>query len=1062
MTLTWTTTNQGTAATGPIGWTDQLSVRNNTTGDQIASVSVVQPDGSPLAPGASVQRSVQITWPAGGDSTGDFSFVVTVDSTNRITEANAQGTGESNDQTKLDVLSAPDIEIQNLQLQSGAVVQAGGQLTLTWTDANTGTAATPNTWSDLVQIYHQDTGQQIVLVAVPANPGPGMLQPGGTLARSVTVTLPDSVAATGNLVVNVISDRDINYNVQITQVAANGNGVGENTQQIVVTSAAALHADLTASALIAPTSGSGGASINVGYTVTNKGVAATDATSWTDEIVFSPTAILNPSTEIVLGSFIHTGTLVTGGSYSATQAVTLPAQYNGTGYIALLTDPAGAVTEPARGTEYIAGPAAIAIISPYADLTTEAVAAPTSANDGDLISVSWRVRNLGDAATTAAGGWTDKVYLSLSGTVDANSILLGEVPHTAGLAVGASYTGKASFQLPGGITGAYRVLVVTDANGADYQGGRTANDTGESPAALLINAQPSPDLAVTAVSVPDTTVPGVPTTITFTVQNIGETIARGPWTDQLALLYGTNFASSSLLATVQRTADLAVGASYTVTETVTLPSLPDGPVQVAVTTDAGQTVGEAGRFANNTLDSSTFNTTHPELVPTQVHAPASAISGQNLTVTWTTTNSGTGSAIPGWTDTVTLVQGSTSTIIGTVTQITPLAVGASVARQIVYALPIGLSGAFQIVVTVDSGNAVAEAQSTKTDNTATVPFAITLAPYADLAVSNVTAPPVTIADPATVTIGWTVTNLGTGPGITGTWTDEVVVSASGVVGAGDNIVLASFVHTGALAVGASYTSHQAITLPPGFDGRYHLFVLTNSGGNGVRERADRQQPGAGTHDIRRGAVPLRRRRRLLRDRGKGRRKRPGGEPHLGGHQPGYRHDRHVRMGRQRLPQPDTGRGQQVVPWVVRSPRLPGGQRQLHENRRGHAARRDQRPVLLHRRHRRVEHTELQRGRPRRGGPGFSGFALRIHLHHQRHRRVGRDQHRADAAARSGRQQRHHPGDGSRGHRDRRQLDRQKPGWRAGKRVLDRQFGAATWWAIPTLARSSARIPSPDR
>jgi large repetitive protein len=289
----------------------------------------------------------------------------------------------------------------------------------------------------------------------------------------------------------------------------------------------------------------------------------------------------------------------------------------------------------------------------------------------------------------------------------------------------------------------------------------------------------------------------VPTTITFTVKNVGEATARGPWTDQLVLLHGANFASSSLLTTVQRTDDLAVGDSYTVTATVNLPSLPDGQVEIAATTDVAQSVAEAGRFGNNTLDSAAFTTTHPELVPVGAKAPATAVSGIDLKVTWTTKNTGTGAAIPGWSETVTLVQGNTRTVIGTVTQSSTLAAGASVAREVDYALPISLSGAFTIVITVDSGNAVAEASPIKTDNTASLPFSVTLAPYADLAVSNVTAPATTIADPATVVISWKVTNSGTGQGITDSWTDEIIVSASGVLGANDNIVLGGFVHGGA-------------------------------------------------------------------------------------------------------------------------------------------------------------------------------------------------------------------------------------------------------------------------
>ena len=828
VTASWTTANQGNASTGPTGWTEQLIVTDLTTGHQIELASIVQPDATPLDPNASVARSVTFAWPTGLDSTGNFSFVVNVDTTNQITEANDAGTGKTNNRSELDVLSAPDLTVTGLQATNAA--QAGGPLTLQWTDTNTGTVGTPAPWSDRVTIYNTTTNQTIIDTVVPANPSSGSLLPGGTLAQSVTVTLPIGLAGGGTLQVSVTANRDINNASQITEASANGNAPYNNTQQITVTSAQLPYADLTASNLTIPASGTGGGTIAVGWTVTNTGDGPTNVADWNDEVVFSPTATLDPATEIVLGTFAHSGVLSVGASYTQQQTVALPLRFNGTGYIAVLTDPTGAVAEPARAQEYITGPVPIAITAPYADLATQAVSAPGTANAGSTISVSWRVANLGDAATSPAGGWTDQIYLALTDTVTPSSILLGTVPHSTGLAVGSSYTSTANLVVPSGLSGAYHVLVVTNANNADFESGLTANDTAEAPGALLINAQPSADLAVTALSIPATTVPGVPTPVTFTVQNIGQTVARGPWTDQLVLLYGPALANSVPLTSIQRTGDLQVGDSYTVTANVTLPSLPDQTVEIAAQTDSGGAVQESGRTANNTLDSAAFATTHPDLVPAQVQAPAAIVSGQPLTVSWTDMNTGTGPVLPVWTDTVTLVQGNTSLVIGTIVQTTPLAAGASLARSITYTLPISVSGAYTIVVTADSGNAVTEVPAQKTDNTASVPLSIALAPYADLAVSNVTAPATTIADPATVTIGWTVTNHGTGAGITSSWTDQIVLSASGVLGASDNIVLGSYVHTGALDVGASYDNSQTVTLPPGFNGRYQLFVVTNTAG----------------------------------------------------------------------------------------------------------------------------------------------------------------------------------------------------------------------------------------
>ena len=46
----------------------------------------------------------------------------------------------------------------------------------------------------------------------------------------------------------------------------------------------------------------------------------------------------------------------------------------------------------------------------------------------------------------------------------------------------------------------------------------------------------------------------------------------------------------------------------------------------------------------------------------------------------------------------------------------------------------------------------------------------------DLAVTEITAPSRTIADPAHVTIGYTVTNVGPKPTLHGAWTDRIVLS----------------------------------------------------------------------------------------------------------------------------------------------------------------------------------------------------------------------------------------------------------------------------------------------
>src|SRR5262249_51882770 len=107
---------------------------------------------------------------------------------------------------------------------------------------------------------------------------------------------------------------------------------------------------------------------------------------------------------------------------------------------------------------------------------------------------------------------------------------------------------------------------------------------------------------------------------------------------------------------------------------------------------------------------------------------------------------------------------------------------------------------------------------------------VALGPYADLVTSQVSAPGLTVGDPARVTIGWTVTNQGTGATKAGTWRDEVIASPDAVAGNGDGTLLAGFRRNRGVPVGGHYDQSQTFLLPPAFHGRYHLFVRANADG----------------------------------------------------------------------------------------------------------------------------------------------------------------------------------------------------------------------------------------
>src|SRR5207253_10116794 len=137
------------------------------------------------------------------------------------------------------------------------------------------------------------------------------------------------------------------------------------------------------------------------------------------------------------------------------------------------------------------------------------------------------------------------------------------------------------------------------------------------------------------------------------------------------------------------------------------------------------------------------------------------------------------------------------------------------ASQLTMTLPQGSAGArhIQVTVTTDNYGQIFEytgAGTAETNNSATTTVTAALAPYADLAVSNVTAPSLTVGDPARVTVSWTVANQGTGTGTVDAWTDAIIASSDGDPSHG--VTLAQFTHQGLLQAADSYTRSETFLL----------------------------------------------------------------------------------------------------------------------------------------------------------------------------------------------------------------------------------------------------------
>ena len=302
------------------------------------------------------------------------------------------------------------------------------------------------------------------------------------------------------------------------------------------------------------------------------------------------------------------------------------------------------------------------------------------------------------------------------------------------------------------------------------------------------------DLQVASITPPTGAVSGSPLAIGWTAGNFGAVpITNGTWTDRVYLSANSVFgdADDIPLGSVAQTRSLAVNETYAVTDNVTLPNGLGGNYFLFVQTDANNNIPEFIYESNNIRRSdNTFAITPagPDLqIAGLSTTPVSPQSGQQVTVGWNDTNTGTASTPTGgnFVDHVTVVNTTTGQTLATqdvaynAATSGVIAAGSSALRSFSFTLPDGNAGAgnLSITVTTNSQGNLFEYNSGGTassNNTTTISATATLAPYPDLEVTNVAVTPPAPQSGHMVTVTWNDSNTGTGSA-TGSFTDDVIV-----------------------------------------------------------------------------------------------------------------------------------------------------------------------------------------------------------------------------------------------------------------------------------------------
>ena len=830
VTVSWNDVNTGT---GPVtaAYYDRVVMRNADTGDILGTAQIIYdptaPGNAPIAAGGQLARQTTFVLPDGAPGTGHIELDLTTDDRNQILEFNAAGTAEMNNTASATIVSTlapyPDLTAANLSVDPN--VSAGQSVTLHWSDVNVGTGPVTTPFHEEVVVRNLDAGGAVIadvtLLYDPATLG-AIAANGGSVAQHLDVLLPNGSAGAGHLEFTVTVDSAS----EVFESNPAGDAEMNNQTSFSFTSALPPFPNLVASNVTAPTLTIGDpGQATVGWTVTNLGTGAVSA-SWYDAVYISTDDVFGNADDVLIGRFLETRSLAVNGGYTESRTITLPPALQGQFHLFVRTDDGDAVYENGAEADNVAEDPSLFDVTPtpYADLTVTAVNVPAAAESDQSMHVSWTIANEGIAVTNS-GEWNDSVFLASDAAGTHIVAFLGNFVHDGPLPVGADYIRSADVAVPAGLAGNYYLVVET---GGPYQFLNTLSDVGVS-GPISLSPAPTPDLAVGAIVGPTQAVAGGTVDVSWTVTNTGTGDATGSWIDRVELT-PVGGGAAIVLGSFTHAQELDAGLFYTRTEQLTLPTDLQGLYRITVITDVAGAVYEAGQTANNTASSTSAIQVslpaRPDLEVESIDVPTTLQAGAAESLSFVVVNQGPAAATGQWTDDVYLSLDDTisgdDTLVGAVTNGSALLPGQSYQSDLSFTVPQAAAGSYFVIVETDAGNVVDEIPN-EDNNTLAAPITISAAPRPDLVAEDVIVPSQAF-DGSTVTVTFTVANLGLGPTDAASWTDTLWLDVDRKLptpSVGD-VLLGSVVHNGSLAVGSSYDVTMTVTLPQHISGQYYL------------------------------------------------------------------------------------------------------------------------------------------------------------------------------------------------------------------------------------------------
>lgn len=822
--LNWTVKNIGLVSTGATNWGDRVVLSKNTIiGDSDDVILANIAHTGPLDVGASYTQTTSVRLPS--RIQGNYYLSVVADALTNVLEPDTRGNnGKLSGAISIATANADLVpEFSLIPVEATANRSARVE----WNVRNQGSIPTDvSLWVDQVYLSAtQSLDSSAILLGSVTHVG--ALEAGGSYLGGLDFVLPRTLSGAMYFIVK-------------TDAFANTYELGNTANNTTATAQTTLvhplpKANLQVEGLQTSGIWNVGEAQSISYTVRNSGNET--ASTWlVEQIRLVDTN--NSGNVIDLGTPQQSRTLAPSASYSQTFNFTVPALASGDWRLEVLADAYQHVDEQNESDNVSS--AVVSIVHP--DVSVSSVTLDGTLQGGEAIQLHWTTRNVGTSATAT---FIDRVYLSRDGQFDTADFKLGEFSH-ASIGAGADAAATLSVLLPVDATGAYQLLVITDAT-AQLNETPTGEANNLDATSIDVAQDGYADLAVTGVQAPTQLIDDPATlNVEWSVTNLGAGPGRNTaWTDVVVFSPDAVFGNADdiVLGQVRHEEGLQAGESYSGAVSYSFGPAFSARGHVFVRTDKAAEVWENSSEANNTGEAAALLDVMPvayaDLQVESVTTQGTAYSGRSLNVSWSVANNGIGiTNTATWSDNVWLSRNPDGSGVvaqfGASSHIGQLAAGDHYTRSIVVTLPEGISGSCYLNVSTGGPFEFVYGNNNSRASMA-VPVELSLSP--DLLVEAVSAPE-SAQEGALIDVTWSVINQGEAAAV-GAWVDNILlVPASGT---GNAVSLGNFTYDRSLEAGIRYTRTEQVRLPTKIEGLYRIKIVTNanlgSAGSQVYEHA---------------------------------------------------------------------------------------------------------------------------------------------------------------------------------------------------------------------------------